>query len=72
LRLVFDKNNVFFHRWREVQLYGFPGWAEGPELEAKRKAEVARLDEEIGKKEAEIDLARKPKSHHFELMRAAQ
>lgn len=71
LKLVFEKNNLFFHRWREVQLFSFPGWAQGPESEAKRAAEVARLDQQIAGLEAQIEKARKPTSHHFELKLAA-
>ena len=67
LRLVFAKNDMFFHRWREVQLFNFPDWAKGPELEAKRTAEIARFDQEIAKLEAQIDAARQPKPHHFEV-----
>ncbi|MEO6182708.1 MAG: SGNH/GDSL hydrolase family protein [Verrucomicrobiota bacterium] len=72
LKLVFDKNNVFFHRWREVQLFGFPKWAQGPEIETKRLAEVARLDQQLAEMESQIRTACKPKSHHFELKPAAQ
>ena len=72
LKLVFDKNNLFFRRWREVQLFSFPGWAQGPEVEAKRAAEIARLDQEIAEMEAQINQARKPRSHHFELKPSAQ
>jgi hypothetical protein len=67
LKLVFEKNNLFFHEWREVQLMSFPKWAQGPEIEAKRATEVARLEQEIADLEAQINQARKPKSHHFEL-----
>jgi lysophospholipase L1-like esterase len=55
LELVFKKNNVFFERWRKVQL------ANGP---AERLAE---LDKQIADLEAQIEAARKPKTHHFEL-----
>ena len=72
LRLVFEKNNVFFHRWREIQLFDFPKWAQGAEVETKRAAELARLDQQIGELETQIDQVRKPKSHHFELKLAAQ
>ena len=72
LKLVFEKNNVFFHRWREIQLHVFPSWAQGPEIESKRTAEVARLDQQLAEMEAQIDNARKPKSHHFELKQAGQ
>ena len=71
LRLVFAKNDMFFHRWREIQLFNFPDWAKGPELEAKRTAEIARFDQEIAKLEAQIDAARQPKPHHFEVKAAA-
>src|ERR1039457_3580263 len=30
LALVFQKNNLFFQRWRSVQLYEFPTWAQSP------------------------------------------
>jgi hypothetical protein len=72
LKLVFDKNNVFFHRWREIQLHSFPAWAQGPDVEARRAAEVARLDKQIAGMEEQIDQARKPKSRHFELKPAGQ
>ena len=67
LALVFQKNNLFYQRWRAVQLYEFPAWAQSPETESKRAAELARLDKQIAETEAQIDAARKPKSHHFEL-----
>jgi hypothetical protein len=72
LALVFQKNNLYFNRWREVQLYSFPGWARGEDVEGKRTTELARLDRQIAESEAQIDLARKPKSHHFEVKPAAQ
>ena len=71
LRLIFAKNDIYFRRWREVQLFNFPGWANGPEMEAKRNAELARFDQEITKLEAQIETARQPKSHHFEVKLAA-
>jgi lysophospholipase L1-like esterase len=71
-RLVFRKNNLFFQRWRSVQLYEFPAWAQAPELESKRAAEMARLDQQITELEAQIDELRKPKSHRFELKPAKE
>ncbi len=67
LDLVFRKNNVYFNRWRNVQLYSFPEWAQTPEVESRRSAELARLDREIAEAEAQIDAARQPKTRHFEL-----
>jgi len=68
LKLVFEKNNLYFRRWREIQLFDFPKWAQGPDLEGKRAAELAKLDDQIAALEAQIEKARKPKSHHFEVV----
>ena len=55
LDLVFKKNNVYFERWRKVQL------ANGtPER-------LAELDKQIADFEAQIEVARKPIVHHFEV-----
>ena len=67
LNLVFQKNNLFYQRWRSVQLFEFPSWAQKPEALGVQTAELARLDGQIAEAEAQIDAARKPKSHHFEL-----
>jgi len=67
LAAVFQKNNRYFDRWRSVQLFNFPQWLQSPEVEAKRSAELARLDKEIAEAESHIDALRKPKLHHFEL-----
>lgn len=69
LAAVFEKNDVYFRRWREVQLYRFPGWAEGPEIEARRAGELKRLDEAVTKAEARIEELRKPKARRYELKR---
>lgn len=67
LRLVFEKNNLYYTRWRDVQLYSFPEWARSPELDTRRTAELARLDRQIQDSEADIDSARKPVGHRFEI-----
>ncbi len=72
LKLVFKKNNLFFDRWRNVQLFDPPAWARGPEVEAKRAAELVRLDGEIAQVEQQIDARRKPKERHFEIARLAK
>ena len=72
LALVFQKNNLYFNRWRNVQLYTFPDWAKSPETEPRRAAELARLDQQIVEVEAQIDAARKPLPHHFELKPLSQ
>jgi lysophospholipase L1-like esterase len=67
LALVFQKNNLFFQRWRAVQLFEFPAWAQSSEAESMRAAELARLDKQIAETEAQINAVRQPKSRHFEL-----
>jgi len=67
LDLVFKKNDVFFRRWRDVQLFRLPAWAQNSASEDGRKAELAALDARIREFEGEINAARQPVSHHFEL-----
>ena len=67
LDLVFKKNDAYFNRWRNVQLYQAPDWANGPEIEAKRTAQLARMDKEIAEFEGKINAALKLKAHHFEV-----
>jgi len=67
LKLVFQKNNLYFDRWRRVQLFSLPDWAQSPEVENRRAAELARLDQKVADAEAQIETLRKPQSHHFEL-----
>lgn len=59
LQLVFQKNNVFFDRWRNVQLKG------------GREADLPKLDEQIAELEAKLNTARQPKVHHFVLTPAS-
>lgn len=67
LKLVFAKNDIFFKRWREVQLFNPPGWLQGPETEKRRASELARLDEQVSELEGKIDQARQPRTRHFEI-----
>ena len=55
LQLVFKTNDVFFDRWRNVQLK--PG----------READLPKLDAQIAELETQLNTARQPKLHHFEL-----
>jgi lysophospholipase L1-like esterase len=65
--LVVEKNNAFFRRWREVQLYGPPDWAKSPAFEAAREKELARQDEQIAQLETKINALRQPVPHAFVL-----
>jgi hypothetical protein len=66
LAMIVKKNDLYFNRWRGVQLYSAPDWvAQGSDLEARRTAELARLDREIAGLEVRIDAERKPTPRHF-------
>jgi hypothetical protein len=69
--LVVEKNNIFFNRWRNVQLFNPPDWARTPEFEAVRAKELAKLDAQIADLEARIDTARQTRPHTFTLKPAA-
>jgi lysophospholipase L1-like esterase len=70
LDLIFKKNELYFQRWRQVQLFSFPNWAQGADIEAHRDAELKRLDGQVAELETNIDSVRKPKKHHFEIKAA--
>jgi hypothetical protein len=55
-----------------VQLYTFPEWARTAETDALRGTELTKLDRQIAQAELEIQSARKPSAHRFELKPAAQ
>ncbi len=65
LAAIFGKNDRYFARWRDVQLHRFPGWANGPEIESRREAELKRLDAAIAEAENRIAELNKPQTHHF-------
>ena len=65
--LVVEKNNIYFNRWRSVQLFNAPDWARTPEFEALRAKELAKLDEQIAQLEAKINTVRQPLPHTFVL-----
>ncbi len=66
LSLVQKKNDLYFKRWREVQLYSAPDWvSKDSDLESRRKSEMAKLDGEISALETRIDAERQPRSRHF-------
>ncbi len=71
LAKVIEKNNVFYARWRAVQLFEAPAWLAGDDIEPKRAAELTRLDAQIVAMEADIDALRKPVPHVFSIAPAA-
>ena len=60
LDLVFKKNDVYFNRWRNVQLNN------------GKPEQLAALDKQIADFEAQINAARIPKAHHFEIKPAGK
>lgn len=66
LKKIIDKNNLFYNRWRNVQLYEVPTWVK-TDVEPLRTAELKRLDDQIAAAEAEINTLRQPKPHVWSL-----
>jgi lysophospholipase L1-like esterase len=64
LTAVQDKNDIFYARWRQVQLWQPPSWLTA-DSEPSRQAELARLDAKIVAAEAAIDALRQPAPHRF-------
>lgn len=55
LQLIFRKNEIFHNRWNNVQ------------LNPARQSELPQLDRQIAELETQLNAARQPKLHHFEL-----
>ena len=72
LQRIFRKNDLYFARWRDVQLFAFPKWANGADTEQRRATELKRLDDEIVAAEAKIEEVRKPKTRQFTLKSVSQ
>jgi hypothetical protein len=68
---VIQKNNLYFTRWRQVQIYQAPAWLQTVEIETARNVELARLDAQIAALENEINALRKPLPRVWQLSPAA-
>jgi len=76
LAAVEAKNHLVFHRWRRVQLFAIPPWLAGDDeakrsVEAKRSAELARLDVGIAAAEAAIEPLRHAQPYRLTIAPAA-
>ncbi len=68
LKAVIAKNDAYFQRWRNVQVFEFPDWAKGPSIDGMRQAELTKQDAAIAADEANIETLRKPVPHVFKLV----
>ena len=64
---VVAKNNAFYKRWRDVQLYVPADWSKWPGFEDARTKELAKLDGQVAELEAKIDTLRQTTAHKFVL-----
>jgi lysophospholipase L1-like esterase len=71
LAQITAKNDLYYERWRQVQVVNLPRWLNTAENLAKRTAEMARLDIEIEKAEKEIDVVRRPVPHVWSIVPVA-
>ncbi len=68
---VTAKNDLFFNRWREVQVAEIAKWIPADVVEQARIKRLAELDVEIAKAEAKINSLRMPQSHVWTLTPAS-
>lgn len=72
LDAVGRKNDLYFQRWREVQLWTVPDWLKdaGEVIESRRQARLAELDKQIEEAERAIEAIRRPREHTFRIVPA--
>lgn len=67
VKALFDaitaKNNLFYNRWRLVQVADIPGWIDQAAVEFGRTKKLAELDAELVEADAQIAALAKPQSH---------
>jgi lysophospholipase L1-like esterase len=71
LTAILNKNNLFYNRWRAVQIAAIPAWIPQDTLETARATELARLDAQIAAAEKGINELRAPATHVWTLTPAA-
>ena len=67
LQAITAKNQLFYSRWREVQLGEIPSWVPSEAVEQGRVKRVAELDAELVVADAKLNELRKPKAHSWTL-----
>lgn len=70
LDAITAKNDLFFVRWRVVQLYDAPAWISKEAVESGRQAELKSMDARIGEADAALPSLRKPKPHLWSIQPA--
>ena len=68
LKAVITKNDAYFARWRNVQLYEVPDWLKEAGTDHARTVEITRLDAVIADSEKNIETLRKPVQRTFKLV----
>ncbi len=68
LKAVMAKNDDYFNRWRNVQVFQVPDWLESAQIaEATRTAALAKADTALANDQKTIESLRKPVPHVFKL-----
>ena len=62
---VVTKNQLFYSRWREVQIAEIPTWIDAKAVEEGRAKRLVELDADIVKAEARLSELRAPKPHQW-------
>ena len=67
LDAILVKNELFYTRWRDVQVFEFPDWVPAEANEAARQARLIDLDAKIIEADAALPSLRKPKPHQWSI-----
>ena len=65
LEAITRKNDLFFERWRNVQVAEVPAWIPAETVETGRAAKIKELDDLIAQAETTINVLRLPKPHQW-------
>ncbi|MET0263011.1 MAG: SGNH/GDSL hydrolase family protein [Rariglobus sp.] len=69
VKALFDaitaKNNLFYSRWRDVQVAQIPSWIATDAVEQGRAKRLAELDAQLAAADAKLDGLRKPQAHRW-------
>ncbi len=67
LDAILVKNELFYTRWRNVEVFEFPDWVPAEPIESARQARLIDMDAKILEADAALASLRKPKPHEWSI-----
>lgn len=72
LAAIIAKNDLFYSRWRQVQLAEIPAWIPAEAVEPARATKLKELDAKLAEADAKVNSLRAPRSHQWVLTPVAK